>query len=165
MSWAGFPGTIAVIDVETTGLFPYRHDRVVEIGAVVIRSDGQIEREFSSLVNPGRDIGPTSIHGLTAEDVLYAPSFAEIAGPFVAALAGSVAIAAHNLRFDREFLHCEFSRIGFPLSDCHALCTMQLAGGGRLADCCRTFGLVIEGDYHHALADARAAARLLATVL
>jgi DNA polymerase-3 subunit epsilon len=70
---------IAVIDVETTGLFPFRHDRVVELAAVVIRSDGEIEREFTSLVNPERDIGPSKIHGLTSEDILCAPKFGEIA--------------------------------------------------------------------------------------
>ena len=65
-------GPIAVIDVETTGLFPFRHDRVVEVAAVIARADGRIEREFVSLVNPARDIGPSSIHGLTSEDILDA---------------------------------------------------------------------------------------------
>ncbi|MCE9592114.1 MAG: hypothetical protein K8S99_16530 [Planctomycetes bacterium] len=51
-------GPIAVIDVETTGLFPFRHDRVVELAVVVVRTDGQVEREFVSLLNPTRDIGP-----------------------------------------------------------------------------------------------------------
>ena len=67
--------SIAVVDVETTGLFPYRYDRVVEIAAIVMRSNGEILREFVSLINPERDIGPTSIHGLTAIDVLSAHRF------------------------------------------------------------------------------------------
>lgn len=46
---------IAVIDVETTGKNRYRHDRIVEIAALVINSDGEILREFISLVNPERD--------------------------------------------------------------------------------------------------------------
>lgn len=33
---------IAVIDVETTGLNPFRHDRIVELAAVVINLDGNI---------------------------------------------------------------------------------------------------------------------------
>jgi len=69
-------GPIAVIDVETTGLFPFRNDRVVEVAAVVMRADGHVELEFVSLVNPARDIGPSSIHGLTSEDILHAPLFA-----------------------------------------------------------------------------------------
>src|SRR6266513_4842352 len=97
-------GPIAVIDVETTGLFAFRHDRVVEIAAVVVQLDGHIEQEFVSLVNPARDIGPSSIHGLTSEDVLHAPRFEEIAALFLNALRGTVALAAHNVRFDSKFL-------------------------------------------------------------
>ena len=158
-------GPIAVIDVETTGLFPLRHDRVVEVAAVIVRADGPIEREFVSLVNPARDIGPSSIHGLTSEDILHAPQFAEIAALLMDVLRGTVAIAAHNVRFDRQFLESEFSRLGYQLADCFSICTMQLAGGGKLTDCCRDYGISPEGEAHHALADARAAARLLTCLL
>jgi DNA polymerase-3 subunit epsilon len=165
MSLPQLPGPIAVIDVETTGLFPFRHDRVVEVAAVVIHGDGRIEREFVSLVNPARDIGPRSIHGLTSKDILHAPQFGEIAALLVDALSGTVAIAAHNVRFDEEFLKSEFSRIDCPLPEHFSICTMQLAGGGRLTECCGDYGIPLEGEAHHALADARAAARLLAILL
>jgi len=158
-------GPIAVIDVETTGLFPFRHDRVVEVAAVVVRTDGRIEREFVSLVNPARDIGPSSIHGLTSEDILHAPQFAEIAALLLDVLSDTVAIAAHNVRFDRQFLESEFSRLECRLPECFSICIMQLAGGGRLADCCRDYGISPEGDAHHALADTRAAALLLTCLL
>jgi DNA polymerase III subunit epsilon len=165
MSLSPLPGPIAVIDVETTGLFPFRHDRVVEVAIVVIRSNGEIEREFASLVNPGRDIGMSSIHGLTSEDILHAPQFGEIAALLLDALNGCVAIAAHNIRFDRQFLENELSRVGFAFPECFSICTMQLAGGGRLMECCMDYGLSWEGEAHHALSDARAAARLLANLL
>jgi DNA polymerase-3 subunit epsilon len=154
-----------VIDVETTGLFPHRHDRVIEVAVVVVGVNGVIEREFESLVNPARDIGPSSIHGLTSEDILQAPNFGEIAPQVLDAMKGTVAIAAHNIRFDRQFLESEFARLGCQLPECFSLCTMELSGGGKLADCCRYNGFTPEGDAHHALADARAAARLLACLL
>lgn len=160
-----FPASIAVVDVETTGLFPLRHDRVVEVAVVVVRADGEVEREFASLVNPGRDVGPTSIHGLTSEDICHAPQFGEIAALVVETLQGVVAIAAHNVRFDRQFLEHEFSRIDCPLPDCHSICTMQLAGGGRLTKCCADYNISVLGDAHNALSDARATARLLATII
>jgi DNA polymerase III subunit epsilon len=69
----------AVVDVETTGLYP-SVDRVVEIGVVVTDRWGNVQLEYETLVNPERDVGPTSIHGLTAAMVLKAPRFAEIAG-------------------------------------------------------------------------------------
>ncbi len=165
MSLSPLPAPIAVIDVETTGLFPFRHDRVVEVAAVVIQGDGRIEREFVSLVNPARDIGPSSIHGLTSEDILHAPQFGEIAALLVDVLSGSVAIAAHNVRFDQPFLESEFSRMACPLPECFTICTMQLAGGGSLTECCDDYGIPLEGEAHCALADARAAARLLASLL
>ncbi len=165
MSLSPLPGPIAVIDVETTGLFPFRHDRVIELAAVVIEVDGRIKREFVSLVNPARDIGPSSIHGLTSEDILHAPQFGEIAALLVDVLSGCVAIAAHNARFDKQFLESEFARIDCPFPECFSICTMQLAGGGRLIECCSDYGIPLEGEAHQALADARAAARLLACLL
>jgi DNA polymerase-3 subunit epsilon len=41
---------------------------------------GKVVSEFSTLVNPQRDVGPTRIHGLRARDVAAAPHFAEVAG-------------------------------------------------------------------------------------
>lgn len=159
------PAPVAVIDLETTGLFPGRHDRVIEIAAVVVGPTGQIEREFVSLVNPGRDIGPSRIHGLSAEDLLDAPPFADMAALLVEQLDGAVAIAAHNLRFDRQFLESEFARLGHELPDCEGLCTMELGWGGSLASCCSDYGITFSGDAHHALVDARAAADLLVCLL
>lgn len=71
---------IAVIDLETTGLSPWRHDRVVEVGVVVVTSEGEILCEYETLVNPSRDMGPTATHGTTATDVMHAPRFPQIAG-------------------------------------------------------------------------------------
>lgn len=49
---AGF----AVLDFETTGTAANRDDRVVEVGVVLLTSDGNIEHEWSTLVNPGRAV-------------------------------------------------------------------------------------------------------------
>jgi DNA polymerase-3 subunit epsilon len=54
---------IAVIDVETTGL--YSMDRVVRIAIVTLDGDGVIIDEFDTLINPARDVGPTWIHRIT----------------------------------------------------------------------------------------------------
>jgi DNA polymerase-3 subunit epsilon len=156
---------IAVVDVETTGLNPYRHDRIVEIAAVVMRPDGSILRDFVSLINPVRDIGPTSIHGLSASDIVSAPQFGEIVGSLVEVLDGSVAIAGHNVRFDYWFLVAEFRRLGYDFPDVPRICTMELAGGGTLTSCCATYNIDFVGEAHEALDDARATAKLLTTLL
>src|ERR1041384_6346480 len=61
--------SIAVVDVETTGLFPWRHDRIVEIAIVRTSQDGEVDSEYDSLVNPDRDMGPARIHGISGAEV------------------------------------------------------------------------------------------------
>jgi DNA polymerase-3 subunit epsilon len=130
-----------------------------------VDENGEIARQFVTLINPQRDMGPSSIHGLSAEDVSRAPSFAEVAGHIVAMLEGIVAIAGHNVRFDESFLRSEFGHMNVPMPDCMTVCTMQLAGGGRLSECCCDYGVSMDGTAHHALADAMATARLLSLLL
>lgn len=105
---------LAVIDVETTGLNPYRHDRVIELAALMMRLDGEVIREFVTLLNPERDIGPTSIHGLTASDIIAAPRFPEVAGALLDILNGCVALAGHQVA----------SLLGFHGSDLDELLEM-----------------------------------------
>ena len=64
-----------VIDTETTGLF--KKDRIVEIACVVFKG-GKMLEEWSTLINPNRDLGPTHIHKITPSMVSIAPTFEEI---------------------------------------------------------------------------------------
>jgi len=154
---------IAVIDCETTGLNAARADRVIELAAVVVDTNGGVAREFVSLVNPGRDVGKTSLHGITASDVADAPAFQDIIGHVTEVLDGTIALAAHNVGFDHRFLRREFERAGIESPDVATLCTMRLAGGGTLECCCTDMGIDFDPRAaHSAFNDARAAARLLA---
>ncbi|HEY3715422.1 MAG TPA: exonuclease domain-containing protein, partial [Jatrophihabitantaceae bacterium] len=74
------PPGYAVVDVETTGLSPSYHHKVVEIAVVQLDQSGKVEREWTTLVNPGRDVGARHIHGITAEEVVHAPTFADLTG-------------------------------------------------------------------------------------
>jgi DNA polymerase III epsilon subunit-like protein len=156
---------LGVIDVETTGINPYRHDRIIEIAVVVITSDGNTVREFVTLVNPERDIGPSSIHGLTSRHIIGAPRFQDLAGAIVEILQGCVALGGHNVRFDRSFLEFELQRNGYSIPEIPVFCSMHLAGGGDLCSCCQVFGVAGPDVAHSALDDARATARLLASLL
>lgn len=68
---------IAVVDVETTGL--YSTDRVVEVAVVTVDRSGSIVDEFDCLINPLRDPGPSWLHGLTPSALNGAPMFEDIA--------------------------------------------------------------------------------------
>ncbi len=52
---------------------------MVEVADVQADPDGRVTGAWDTLVNPGRDVGATSIHGITAQDVLRAPTFAQVA--------------------------------------------------------------------------------------
>ena len=163
---AGNVTGFAVVDVETTGLFPAR-DRVVEVAVVHLDPGARVTGEFSTLIDPRRDVGPTRIHGIRASDVTGAPTFPAAAETIRRLLAGRV-LVAHNARFDAMFLAAEFGRCGMQMPPAPVMCTMQLAGhylGGlparTLPACCQAAGVMLSG-HHTALADAHAAADLLA---
>jgi exodeoxyribonuclease X len=104
---------IHIVDVETTGLDPAT-DRVVEIAAVKVELDGAagpgwVARSgWQSFANPGRAIPPeaSAIHHIIDADVSGAPLLGNavelVIGPDWPN--GIDIVAAHNARFDREFL-------------------------------------------------------------
>ena len=156
--------SFAVVDVETTGFSPLRGDRIVEVAVVRVSPSGS--EEYVTLVNPLRDVGPSHVHGLTAEDVAEAPMFQEIVGDLLEVLSGAVMVA-HNLRFDRDFLATELSEAGIFLPAVPGLCTLELAyryeadlTNHRLARCCTAAG-IFYSPAHSALGDARVEAELL----
>ncbi len=164
------PCGFSVVDVETTGLCPSHHDRIIELAVIRLALDGTPVDEFSSLINPGRDIGPTRIHGITTSDVLNAPRFLDIAGDIADRLAEN-AIVAHNARFDIEFLGAEFGLISNTVPMLPAVCTMHLARlfgdaarSYRLEALCEQYGIPHRSP-HSALEDARATARLFTALL
>ncbi len=160
----------AVLDLETTGLFPARHDRVLEVAVVRLDPTGRVIDEYATLVNPNRDVGPSSLHGITAADLLSAPEFQEIAGDVLSRMRGAI-VVGHNIRFDLGFVRAECSRIRIDLPEVPSLCTMRLAhaadpaaGTRKLELLCDHFG-IDPGDSHTALDDARAAGQLFIACL
>lgn len=158
----------AVIDLETTGFSPARGDRIVEVGLVLLDDAGQIEQEWTTLVNPQRDVGATHVHGIRASDVVDAPLFVDIAAHLVSMLSGRT-LVAHNQAFDVRFLRVELATSGFSLPETYAaLCTMLWSraafGAAKLSEVCAV--LSIEHDSAHAaLGDARATAAVIAALL
>ena len=119
--------TIAVVDVETTGLSASFGDRVCEIGIVLAQGDTILDT-YQTLVNPQRPISPgaASVNGLSDADVCQAPIFAEIADQALGRIDGRL-LVCHNAPFDLGFLEAEFSRLDRRWEPAGVIDTLDLA--------------------------------------
>ena len=119
--------TIAVVDVETTGLSAAYGDRVCEIGVVLAQGDAILDT-YQTLVNPQRPISPgaASVNGLSDAEVSQAPTFGEIADQALERIDGML-LVCHNAPFDLGFLEAEFSRLGRRLQLAGVIDTLDLA--------------------------------------
>lgn len=116
----------AIVDLATTGFSAANGDRIVEIAIARADADGRIQDEYSTILNPGRDVGPVFLHGISNIEVRDAPTFADIAGEILDRLDGAV-VVAHDAALVERFLDAEFSRIDELLPLTPALCTLWLS--------------------------------------
>lgn len=147
--------SIVALDIETTGLDPAR-DAIIEIGAVRFNSR-RIEDEWSTLINPGREIPPfiTRLTGITTGMVAGAPPIATVIGDlqnFVADLP----ILGHNVKFDVSFFRERGVFRENELLDTYDLASVLLPSAGRynLGALASYVGIPMP-TAHRALEDAR----------
>ena len=163
----------AVVDVETSGL-SLRWSRLLQVGLVVVDSDGAVIERWSSLVHPRRRwfrVGPTKLHGITRRVLRQAPAQQEVLAELAERLRGNVFVA-HNATFDLGFLRkaADESEVGLPLSSW--LCTLRLSRrldpgrtqSHRLGSLCERYDVELVRP-HDALADADATAAVLPHLL
>lgn len=151
--------TFTAFDTETTGFSP-KNDRIVEIGAVKFRGNGEILAVTNWLINPGMPMPfyATEANGITTEMLAGAPAFSEVWPAFAVFCQDSI-LLAHNANFDTGFLRAELTRAGiappelaagdtlplfrcwFPQAKSHALEPLSVYLG------------VSGGNYHRAEAD------------
>ncbi|MCD6186583.1 MAG: 3'-5' exonuclease [Desulfuromusa sp.] len=163
--------TIVVIDFETTGLYPDNGDRVIEIGAVMLR-DLEIVDQFQSLINPGYFVSGEieSITGITNAMLSGAPKAPEAMEKFVKFI-GTYPLVAHNASFDQHFLETELGYFGKkrPLN---FGCTLRIARrlypdvlNYKLETLVRYKEIPVKSQFHRALADAEMAALLWVKII
>ena len=160
---------ITVIDFETTGLNT-KVERIIEIGAVRLEN-GQITDTFTSYVNPGVPLKPviTQITGITDQDLMDAPSAAEVL-PKLLSFIGTSPIAAHNIEFDSSILKHELKRLDLAF-DAPEIDTLSFAqklypqlNRYRLSNVCKYLGVSLK-NAHRAIHDATATAQCLDIML
>lgn len=119
------------LDTETTGLEPKLGHRIIEIGAVEMRSRRLTGRRFHYYLNPEREIeeGALQVHGLTSEFLQDKPKFRDIVNELLEFVEGAELIM-HNASFDVAFLDSEFGLADLrSLSEyCHSVTdTLKIA--------------------------------------
>lgn len=158
--------TFAVIDVETTGLYPALGDAICEV-AVLRGCDSRVLSQYQQLVDPGRPISPEAyaVNRISSDLLRGAPPFERIADQVLACLEGA-AVVAHNAPFDLSFLVAALEEAGRPIPHHPVVDTLALARhcygfpsnslqalAGRLG--------IASARRHRALSDVRATWRVL----
>ena len=108
-----FDQEYAAFDLETTGLSS-RTDRIIEIGAVILKNGQEIDR-FQTFVDPERKLDRKIVEltGITDEMLVGAPSIQEVLPKFLE-FVGDRVLVAHNSDFDTGFIRAECQRQGLP---------------------------------------------------
>jgi len=118
---------LTFFDTETTGLYPDRGDRIVEIAMVRTRR-GQIEKTYDTLVYPDREIpaDASRVSGITDAMVWGKTRFHEIAEQ-IEDMARDSVLVAHNAPFDLGFLAAQLADARRPMLRNLVLDTLVLA--------------------------------------
>ena len=159
----------AIIDIETTGM-GIQGNKITEI-AIFIHNGKEVVEEYSTLVNPECNIpyAITRLTGINNIMVATAPKFYEIAKKLILITKDCVFVA-HNVNFDYNVMHKEFSELGFPFKR-KKLCTIRLSRklipglpSYSLGKLCASQGIKIN-DRHRAKGDAEATVTLFEKLL
>jgi len=114
------------VDLETTGLYPSA-DRIVEIGLVKFRGDGEVLDEFATLVNnPGSSPEARMHHQIDDADLIGSPTIDHVLPEAFAFMADTV-VVAHNLDFEAGFLTSAAQRNSVRLPRLTGVCMLQVA--------------------------------------
>ncbi len=159
----------AVIGVRATAPKPAPDAGVCEIAALRMRADGQVTREFSTLVAPREPVTWRGFYGIGPSDVIGAPTSADIVGDLTELFSGAV-VVGHGLAVAARFVDTDFLPHGLPRG-LPGLCTLRTLRSQLDLDeySLGRASYVLNGCWptarHSALGEARACARLLAGLL
>lgn len=160
--------TVVVFDIETTGFYPQKGDRILSIGATKVTGNSFTEEEpFYSLIKTTESLSDEvhKITGITTEQLLDAPPAEEVLIDFFKYINKHTLVAHHanhekqfmqnitwslfKTRFDHRILDTSFlTKLIAPMKD---LVTLE--------DCCAYYG-IDSTNRHHALSDAKMTAKM-----
>lgn len=154
-------GSVIALDFETSDRWA---DSACALGLTKIEN-GVITDELYHLIRPPRSyVCFTEIHGLTWDMLKDAPTFDKLWPEFSRFMQGAELFVAHNASFDRRILNGTCAAYDLEVPAVPFVCTVKGARRGlnlphnKLNDVCQHLG--IELNHHHAMSDARAAAKI-----
>lgn len=159
---------VVVFDLETTGFFPDKGDRIISIGAVKLRGDHLEDQEtFYSLVHYDLPLSDeiATLTGITNDQLEVAPPISEVLMEFFKFIDSRI-LVAHHSKHEQAFMQratLELLRTSF---DHRIVDTSFLFGIEQptfrslpLEECCLKCGVELE-NRHHALGDAKMTAKI-----
>lgn len=164
---------VVVFDLETTGFFPEKGDKIISMGAIKMTGSRIKENEiFYSLVKTDTPISPelSNLTNINDQQLQTAPDASQVLIDFLNFIGSSVLVAHHakheqafmkkitadllSTRFEHRIIDTSFLiRLSNPV--CHPI---------PLEEICRECGIEVT-DRHNALGDARMAAQIWAFYL
>ncbi len=160
-----------VLDFETTGLYPYNGDRIVEVGLVRLNSEALLG-DFGCLVNPKIPIPEvvSKINHITQAMVEMEPVIEDRMDSILEFSKNSV-LAGHNLSFDLSFLNFQLQKMNRDKMDLWLVDTLKVAKAllpqlprftlGHVAE----FLKIKNKEAHRAVADAQATGLVLQALI
>ena len=158
--WPDFISDYTMLDIETTGLNPYR-DHVTELGAVKVRANKVVD-EFSQLVvYPRSNHVPsfiTKLNGITEDLLLEKGKPVKEAMIAFRTFIGDDIVVGYNVNFDLNFLYDLARKFHLPELSNNYVDVLRLARvyypqqHNRLLDCIQRAGIA-QVEQHHGLAD------------
>ena len=114
-----------VVDLETTGLDPYKGCEIIEIGITEIK-ENKIVKNYSRLIKPKSHI-PYFITEITniSDDMVENEEYLETVLPRFRKYIGDRTIIAHNAKFDLKFLNFYLKENNLPIIE-NYICTFEL---------------------------------------
>jgi DNA polymerase III subunit epsilon len=164
---------VVVFDIETTGFFPEKGDKIISIGAVKMTGNKILEKEkFYSLVKSDTPVPReiTKLTNINETQLQSAPEAKEVLINFYTFIGSSILVAHHanhELAFMKKITF-DLLRVSFEhrIIDTSFLCrlTNPFFHSMPLEQLCHECGIEV-ADRHHALSDAKMAAQIWAFFL
>ena len=156
--------TYTFFDTETTGLYPIKDDRIIEIALIKTKNGEPVDKGLQLLINPGKPIpqAASDVNQITDDMVANFPIFNNEIAKSILDYIGDSVLVAHNAHFDIGFLSAEFARIGLIWTKWRYIDTLRMAYSllphlpkKNLGALFKYYNLdkELSGDFHRALYD------------